>query len=103
MNNSPIYDSNVPKQYYDSFGEKEWTRLSRDAAGELLYHVHMDVFRCYIHREDSVLELGAGAGMFSKELVQLAVQLVVSDISKEQLALNKSKMTELGLASSIQD
>lgn len=103
MNNVPTYDSNVPKQYYNLFGEKEWTRLSRDAAGELLYHVHMDVFRCYVHQEASVLELGAGAGIFSKELVALAGQVVVSDISKEQLAINKNKMTKLGLVNRIRD
>jgi ubiquinone/menaquinone biosynthesis C-methylase UbiE len=103
MNNVPTYDSNVPKQYYNLFGEKEWTRLSRDAAGELLYHVHMDVFRCYVHQEASVLELGAGAGIFSKELVALAGQVVVSDISKEQLAINTNKMTNLGLVNRIRD
>ncbi|HLO16240.1 MAG TPA: class I SAM-dependent methyltransferase [Anaerolineales bacterium] len=103
MKTFPAYDSNVPKNYYDSFGEKEWTRLGRDRAGELLYHVHMDVFRCYVYKDASVLELGAGAGMFSKELVALAGQLVVSDISKEQIAINKSRMTELGLENRIQD
>ena len=103
MDNFPTYDSNIPRQYYDSFGAKEWTRLSRDVAGELLYHVHMDVFRCYVQKEASVLELGAGAGIFSKEFVELAGQLVVSDISAEQLAINRSKMAELGLANRIQD
>jgi SAM-dependent methyltransferase len=63
----------------------------------------MDVLRCYVHQEASVLELGAGAGIFSKELVALAGQLVVSDISEEQLAINKSKMAELGLDGRIKD
>ncbi len=103
MKNLPTYDSNIPRHYYDSFGEKEWTRLSRDCPGELLYHVHMDVFRCYVNRETSVLELGAGAGIFSKELARLARKLVVSDISEEQLAINKSKMTELKLEQQIED
>ena len=103
MKKLPAYDSNVPKQYYDSFGEKEWTRLSRDCPGELLFHVHMDVLRCYVNQEASVLELGAGAGMFSKELATRAKKLVVSDISDEQLAINKLKMTELGLADRIED
>lgn len=103
MNKHPVYDSSVPKKYYDVFGDKEWTRLSRDCTGELLYHMHMDVFHHYIHREASVLELGAGAGIFSKELVRLAGQLVVSDISEEQLAINKSKMGELGLEDRIYD
>ena len=98
-----MYDPRIPRNYYDSFGEKEWTRLSRDPSGELLFHVHMDVFRSHIHKEVSVLELGAGAGMFSKELVKLARQLVVSDISEEQLAINKIKMAELGLINHIED
>jgi ubiquinone/menaquinone biosynthesis C-methylase UbiE len=103
MNNSPTYDPGIPRSYYDNFGEKEWTRLSRDCPGELLFHVHMDVFRSHVHKESSVLELGAGAGIFSKELVTLTRQLVVSDISEEQLAINKSKMTELGLGNRIND
>jgi ubiquinone/menaquinone biosynthesis C-methylase UbiE len=103
MNSFPLYDPNTPKNYYDSFGEKEWTRLTRDCAGELLFHVHMDVFRGYVHGNASVLELGAGAGMFSKELAVLARRLVVSDISEEQLAINQSKMAELGLKDRIED
>ena len=102
MENLPIYDSNIPKNLYASFGEKEWTRLSRDRLGELLFHVHMDVFRRYVKKEASVLELGAGAGVFSKELVALAGNLIVSDISEEQLAINKLKMTELGLEGRIE-
>lgn len=103
MSDVPAYDSSVPRQYYDSFGEKEWTRLSRDTAGQLLYHVHMDVFRRYIQEHDSVLELGAGAGMFSKELARLAGRVVVSDISEEQITINRSKMRELGLEDRFQD
>ena len=103
MNNSPAYDPKIPKSYYDSFGEKEWTRLTRDCPGELLFHVHMDVFRSYVQKDVSILELGAGAGIFSKELAEFAGQLVVSDISEEQVAINKSKMTDLGLAKRIKD
>jgi len=103
MENLPKYDSNVPKNWYDEFGEKEWTRLSRDRSGELLFHVHIDVFRQYVPKAGSVLELGAGAGMFSKELVTLAGSLVVSDISEKQLAINQSKMAELGLETRVKD
>ncbi|MFC2028961.1 hypothetical protein ACFLTX_03435 [Chloroflexota bacterium] len=103
MKNLPEYDESVPKSWYDSSGEKEWTRLTRNRLGELLFHVHMDIFHHYIKNDASVLELGAGAGIFSKELVNLAGKLVVSDISKEQLAINKLKMTELGLNGHIDD
>jgi SAM-dependent methyltransferase len=103
MNRIPAYDPRIPKGYYDSFGAKEWERLSRDCTGELLSHVHVDVLCCYVHKKAPVLELGAGAGIFSKELVALAGQLVVSDISEEQLDINKSKIAELGLDGRIKD
>lgn len=50
----------MPKKYYDYLSEKEWTRLWRDCPGDLLYHVHMDVLRCYVNGQASVLELGWG-------------------------------------------
>ena len=103
MKKLPAYDSNIPRKYYDSFGEREWTRLTRDGPGELLYHVHMDVLRCYVDPQSFALELGAGAGIYSKELVTLAGQLVVSDISEEQLAINRAKMAALGVADRIAD
>jgi ubiquinone/menaquinone biosynthesis C-methylase UbiE len=103
MKNLPLYDSGVPKNWYDSFGEKEWKRLSRNRLGELLFHVHMDVFRYYVKKDALVLELGAGAGIFSKELVTIADRLVVSDLSEGQLAINKLKMAELGLEGRIKD
>jgi ubiquinone/menaquinone biosynthesis C-methylase UbiE len=103
MKNLPLYDSGVPKNWYDSFGEKEWTRLLRNRLGELLFHVHMDVFRYYVKKDALVLELGAGAGIFSKELVTIADRLVVSDLSEGQLAFNKLKMAELGLEGRIKD
>ncbi len=97
------YDPQTPQSYYDAFGEKEWERLSKDCPGELLFHVHMDVFRSYVRSQAAVLELGAGAGIFSKELALLAGRLVVSDISPRQLAINRSKMAELGLSERIED
>lgn len=163
-----IYDPKVPQSYYDSFGEKEWARLTKDCTGELLFrssaklaigtnvilsgltpdfsrrrasseeslattrpfagfspqrtyrdrpaqgdksefcgialfHVHIDVFRSHVSGGASVIELGAGAGIFSKELAPLAGRLAVSDISQERLAINRSKMAELGIRERIED
>lgn len=96
------YDPSVPKSWYDEFGEKEWSRLTFHCAGQLLFHVHMDVLKCYVSRNSSVLEIGAGAGFFTKELVPLAGRIVVSDISDRQLEINRKKMEDLGLANRIE-
>ncbi len=102
MDKLPKYNPDIPERFYDSLGEKEWTRLSKNRLGELLFHVHMDIFRQYAKKDTSVLELGAGAGVFSKEFVRFGTQLVVSDISEKQLTINRSKMAELRLEEQIE-
>lgn len=90
------YDPDIPRQFYDNLGDREWHRLTKDRLGELLFHVHMDVLRSHVGREHSVIELGAGAGVFTKELALLAGHLVVSDLSQVQLDLNRQHMIEAG-------
>jgi len=98
MDDAPTYDPDIPRSWYDRFGEKEWGRLTHDRTGELLFHVHMDILRAHILPGSSILELGAGAGFITKELAPLAGRLVVSDLSERQLEFNRRKMQELGLA-----
>ncbi len=44
-----------------------------------------------------VLEIGAGTGIYTKELVNMSRRLVVADLSKVQLDLNQEHMRELGV------
>ena len=94
---APTYDPDVPRSWYDRLGNKEWTRLTNDRNGELLFHVHMDILRAHVPMGSSILELGAGAGFITKELAHLGGRLVVSDLSERQLELNRQKMDELRL------
>ena len=91
------YDPDYPRKHYDQLGDDEWTRLTRSRRGELNYIVHMDVLRHHIRGDMDVLEIGAGAGIFTKELVHMAKKLVVADLSQVQLDLNQKHMRELGL------
>ena len=91
------YDPDFPRAHYDRLADDEWTRLTRSRRGELNFLVHMDVLRTHITTEMDVLEVGAGAGIYTKELVHMARRLVVSDLSEVQLALNRNHMRELGV------
>ena len=91
------YDPELPRAHYDRLADGEWTRLTRSRRGELNYLVHMDVLKTHITTEMDVLEVGAGAGIYTKELVHMARRLVVSDLSEVQLALNRNHMRELGV------
>lgn len=91
------YDPKFPRTHYDNLVDDEWTRLTRKRHGELSFLVHMDVLRTYIKESMDVLEIGAGAGIFTKELVHMSNRLVVGDISKAQLDANRANMSDLGV------
>lgn len=91
------YNPDIPRERYNNYGDREWTRLEKDGHGELLYRVHIDILRRYINANDKVLEIGAGSGRYTKDIVQLCKSLTVADISQHQIEFNKAKMKELSL------
>ena len=97
------YDPAIPREHYDQLGDDEWTRLTRSRRGELNFIVHMDVLRRHIKADMDVLEIGAGAGIYTKELVHMTRRLVVSDLSEGQLDLNKRHMRDLGVLDLVDD
>jgi ubiquinone/menaquinone biosynthesis C-methylase UbiE len=97
------YNPEIPRARYDDYGDREWERLEKDRLGELLYHVHLDILRRYIFDSDNVIELGAGAGRFTKDIVNMSKTLTTSDLSSVQIEINRRKMEELGLADKVQD
>jgi len=96
------YNPEIPRNRYDNYGDREWTRLERDGHGELLYQVHLDILTRYIKPTGKVLEIGAGSGRFTKDIALMCEALTVSDISSHQIEYNKSKMKELSLLEKIE-
>ncbi|MCL2408891.1 MAG: class I SAM-dependent methyltransferase [Oscillospiraceae bacterium] len=91
------YNPDIPRSRYDNYGNREWTRLEQDGHGELLYQVHNDILKRYIKLTDKVLEIGAGSGRYTKDIVAMCDELTIADISSHQIEFNKSKMRELSL------
>jgi ubiquinone/menaquinone biosynthesis C-methylase UbiE len=91
------YNPEIPRNRYDNYGDREWTRLEKDGHGELLYQVHLDILKRHTNPGDTVLEVGAGSGRYTKEIAVMCAELTVADISSHQIEFNKSKMRELSL------
>ena len=83
-----MYDQQHISQFFDEFGEKEWARLDQSAEGRVSFHIHTRFLEKFIASGDRVLEAGAGAGRFTRELIKLGAELVVGDVSQVQLDLN---------------
>lgn len=96
-----IFNPEQVRQFYNEYGEKEWTRLDSSAYGRLLYHGHSKFMEPYIGPEKKVLDAGCGAGRFSIPIAQSGSRVTLLDISDDQLALAKQKLEEKGLTSQV--
>ena len=74
------YNPAFARTHYDRLADNEWTRLTRNRRGELNFLMHVDVLRRHITEDMDVLEIGAGAGIYTKELVHMVRRLVVSEV-----------------------
>ena len=97
------YDPSFPRQHYDRVADEEWSRMTGTLRGQLSFLIHLDLLKQHLKSDMRVLEIGVGAGIFTKELVHMVHQLVVSDISEVQLSLNKKHMQELGVLDSVHE
>ena len=96
------YNPDIPRERYNNYGDREWTRLEKDGHGELLYRVHLEILSRYVQKNHRVLEIGAGSGRYTKDLVRLCKSLTVADISEHQIEFNKAKMRELSLLEQVE-
>ena len=88
------YDRAKVEAYFDSYGEKEWHRLTKNPAGLVSFHIHQHYLKKYVRANNSVLEIGAGAGRFTIELAKLNAVVTVGDLSSEQLRLNQKYVAQ---------
>jgi ubiquinone/menaquinone biosynthesis C-methylase UbiE len=86
---------------FDQIGELEWERLDATLAGRVSFEQH----RRWLQRHQvrgRVLEIGAGAGRFTVELVRAGCRVVVADISGVQLDLNRQHVTAAGASDGVE-
>lgn len=98
-----LYNADYIKSFYDEYGEQETFRWEKSLIQKVKFAIHEHYLHKYIQKEDLVLELGAGSGMFTNVLMKLTNHLIVSDISSVQLNLNKTYAEAQGYISQVKD
>jgi len=96
------YDPATIEAYFDAFAEREWQRFDQSPLGAVHEHIHNLFLHRYVPRGARVLEIGAGPGRFTQRLHELGCRIVVADLSRVQLDLNRKYGTERGFAESIE-
>jgi len=97
------YDPDWVRAHYDEYGMREWDRWDESPVERVKFHVHLHYLREHVRTNDRVLEVGAGAGRFTRELARITDRIVVADISPGQLKLNRDNAARLDFASAVED
>lgn len=97
------YNPEAVIQHFDDAGIREWERLTRTPSGEVNLYIHSYYLEKHVSKGKKVLEIGAGAGRFTKILARLGAKVTVADISNVQLELNERFGTELGFNQAVID
>jgi SAM-dependent methyltransferase len=95
------YDPRRTAAYFDAFAEREWQRFD-GPLGAVSEHLHKQVIRRFVPRGARVLDIGAGPGRFTEVVHELGCRVVVADISRVQLDLNRRFGAERGFAASVE-
>jgi len=82
--------------------DDDFRRWEESPLRQVDFAVHIHYLREYLTGTDRVLEVGAGAGRFTKELAEVSRSIVVADISASKLQRNKRNAQALGYASAIE-
>ena len=87
------YDPAWVRAFYDSYGQREWERWDSGPLQLVRFAIHLHYLRSFVKPGDRVLEIGAGAGRFTRELAHITDHITVGDISPVQLELNRHNAT----------
>lgn len=96
------YSPEWVRDHYDRYGLQEWDRWERDEVQQVKLRLHLAYLERYLRADDRVLEMGAGAGRFTREIARITGRVVVADISPVQLELNRQKAQEHGFAPAVE-
>ncbi|HZD86441.1 MAG TPA: class I SAM-dependent methyltransferase [Gaiellaceae bacterium] len=90
-----VWDPGRTAEYYDTFGENEWTRFEKGVTPPAGLDVHVRFLERFVRAGDRVLDAGSGPGRFSLELVRLGAEVVALDISPGQLGQLRARLPEI--------
>jgi len=96
------YDPDWVRAHYDEYGACEWDRWDESPVERVKFRVHLHYLRERVQPGDRVLEIGAGAGRFTREIARITNRIVVADLSSVQLRLNRDNAARLDFASAVE-
>jgi SAM-dependent methyltransferase len=85
------------REYYSRSPLLEWKRLQRDPYHRLEFDTTMHFLKKYLPGRGSVLDAGGGPGRYTIELARLGYEVVLLDLTPENLELARTRIARAGV------
>lgn len=95
--------SESTREYYASFGEREWSRLENPDDGAVEFAVTCHVLKKYLPAHSHILDIGGGPGRYSIWLAQQGHRVVLADLSPELLKIAQTKIAETNVGKQVEE
>lgn len=89
--------------YYDSFGEREWERLTNPADGRLEFVITTRVISDYLPANSCVLDIGGGPGRYAIWLAERGHRVTLADLSPKLLEIARARIEESGAGELVEE
>ncbi len=84
-------DSDAIRAYYESYAEREWSRLDRADDGVLEFTINTRTIAAHLPPGATVLDIGGGPGRYAHWLAFRGHQVTLADLSPALLAIARSR------------
>ncbi len=91
------------RAYYDSFGEREWLRLTRPDDGMLEFTLTCHTITTHLPDGARVLDIGGGPGRYTIWLAEQGHHVVLADLSPQLIEIARAKIAASGAASCVEE
>ncbi len=85
------------REYYSRNPLLEWKRLQRDPYHRLEFDTTMHYLEKYLPAKGSILDAGGGPGRYTIELARLGYEVVLLDLTPENLELARTRIARAGV------
>jgi SAM-dependent methyltransferase len=89
------WDPATVAQFFDEYGEREWTRFEDGRTPLPSVATHTRMLERYVRDGDRALDAGCGPGRFTLELQRLGATVTALDISPGQLELLRARAPDV--------
>jgi len=96
MTSDPVRD------YYASFGEREWARLENPDDGLVEFTVTRHFLAKYLPLNARVLDIGGGPGRYAIWLAEQGHRVALADLSPDLLEIARGKIHQAGISERIE-